>query len=260
MYGTVNPATGVSYTEMEYDYAKSKDIPVLVFAIDDSVVLPDEKQERDKKKIEKLDSFRKKAMTNRLASIWKTSEDLTGAIAISIMRAKDEISRPGWQRATDYDEASLRREMMNLQKTNENLLKDLTDAETTIASFAEQSDVAFEKCKIKIEYYYYADPETKMSKSMTVGLPELFSIIATEMMDVAITENSVEIAITKSKLFSRTSYINDGQIMKKILNQLRALKLVRSSWSEKRSTLFWELTVKGRKVRDEMILIRNPSE
>jgi hypothetical protein len=87
-YGSVNPDTGVSYTEMEYEYAKNKDIPVLVFAIDDSVVLPCDKQEQDDKKIEYLKNFRKKALTNRLASIWKTSDELTGALAISIMRAK----------------------------------------------------------------------------------------------------------------------------------------------------------------------------
>jgi hypothetical protein len=115
-YGSVNPDTEISYTEMEYEYAKSKDIPVLVFAIDDSVVLPDDKQDKDKKMIESLNNFRKKALSNRLATIWKTSDELTGALAISIMRAKAEISRPGWQRATDYNEGSLRREIMELQK------------------------------------------------------------------------------------------------------------------------------------------------
>jgi hypothetical protein len=97
-YGSVNPNTGISYTEMEYEYAKSKDIPVLVFAINDSINLPDDKQDKDQKMIESLNKFREKAMSNRLATIWKTSDELTGALAISIMRAKVEISRPGWQR------------------------------------------------------------------------------------------------------------------------------------------------------------------
>src|SRR5690554_2397798 len=36
-YGTINASTGISYTEMEYNYAIEKGIPVLVFALDDSV-------------------------------------------------------------------------------------------------------------------------------------------------------------------------------------------------------------------------------
>jgi len=80
---------------MEYEYAKSKNIPVLVFAIDDSINLPDDKQDKDQKMLESLKNFREKAMSNRLATIWKTSDELTGALAISIMRAKAEINRPG---------------------------------------------------------------------------------------------------------------------------------------------------------------------
>lgn len=77
VYGSVNPETGFSYTEMEYEYAKEKDIPVLVFAIDDSAVLPKEEVEQDTDKIEKLRLFREKAITNRLTGIWKTNDELT---------------------------------------------------------------------------------------------------------------------------------------------------------------------------------------
>lgn len=125
-YGSVNPTTGLSYTEMEYEYAKQQQIPVLVFAIDETVELPADKIEDVPDKIESLKRFRQNAMTNRLASLWKTSDELTAALAISIMRAKSEIERPGWQRAKDYDETTLLRDIMNLQKENAQLKKDLT--------------------------------------------------------------------------------------------------------------------------------------
>jgi len=260
-YGSVNHDTGVSYTEMEYDYAKSKNIPVLVFAIDDSVVLPEEKQDQDEKKIENLQNFRTKAMGNRLASIWKTTDELIGAIAVSIMRAKIEISRPGWQRATDFDEVSLRREIMELQKTNQYLTKDLSDAKKIISSFSEQPDVAFDECEIEIEVEWYS---TKARRDCTqkkiVSLPVLFSIIATEMMDVAISEQHVENAIKKSLQLQLLSHMKDNQLVKRIFNQFRVLGLVRSSWDAKKSALYWGLTDKGHKVRDDMILIRNSSK
>lgn len=107
-YGSMNESKKLSYTEMEYDYAISKGIPVLVFALDETVNLSPDKVDTDIHKLTKLDDFRKKDMRNRLASIWRSSDDLVGKLAISIMKAKTEISRPGWQRAT-YDEISLRK-------------------------------------------------------------------------------------------------------------------------------------------------------
>lgn len=90
-YGSVNEKTGISYTEMEYNYAIDKGIPVLVFALDDSVELDDEKVEKDDIKRGKLAEFKSRAMGNRLASIWRDQSDLMGKVAISIMQAKNEI-------------------------------------------------------------------------------------------------------------------------------------------------------------------------
>lgn len=254
-YGSIHPETGVSYTEMEYDYAIEHNIPVLVFAIDESVELDQSKIETDTDKILKLKSFRTKAMTNRLASIWKTTDDLTGKLAVSIMKAKVEIKRPGWQRAVDFDEASLRREIMELKDRNEKLLEDLKKAESKIASLTLQTDIAFNDTEIEIKYHYEGRYGT-ISNSIQTTLVELFKIIATEMMEVSITEGLVESAI-KKKYLSTTSgrHFDDNQFVKKLLNQYRALNLIFAKWSN--NSLYWGLTEKGRKVRDDMILLRD---
>lgn len=254
-YGSVNPTTGFSYTEMEYEYAKEKGIPVLVFAIDDSVALLENKVEQDFGKIEKLRLFREKAMTNRLASIWKTSDELVGQLAIAIMRAKSEISRLGWQRAVDYDEASLRREIMDLQTQKNDLGTKLHDANNVIASLTIQNNVAFDDCKIPIDYYYY-DGNFRSNKSKSITLPEIFSVIAIEMMDVTITESGISDAI-KNQMFTSKIYFTDHQLIKRIMNQFKALGLVYSFWSKEKSNLFWGLTTKGEKARNDMNLIRN---
>ena len=53
-YGSVNDSTGLSYTEMEYNYAIDKGIPVLVFVLDDSVKIEEDKIEKDDIKKGKL--------------------------------------------------------------------------------------------------------------------------------------------------------------------------------------------------------------
>ena len=122
-YGSVNEKTGISYTEMEYNYAIDKGIPVLVFALDDSVELDDEKVEKDDIKRGKLAEFKSRAMGNRLASIWRDQSDLMGKVAISIMQAKNEIKRPGWHRGNDEEKERLQKEIEYLRKENEELKK-----------------------------------------------------------------------------------------------------------------------------------------
>lgn len=61
-YGSIDEDTGISYTEKEYNYAKSKGLPVLVLIKDTSVIVESEKDTGDDKyeKMKKLDSFRTK--------------------------------------------------------------------------------------------------------------------------------------------------------------------------------------------------------
>ena len=96
-YGSVNTKTDLSYTEMEYDYAVSKNIPVLVFAIDEDTPIKTELVE-EKVSSAKLTLFRRKAMRNRLAVVWKDINMLGEKVAISIMKAIDKYNRPGWIR------------------------------------------------------------------------------------------------------------------------------------------------------------------
>ena len=120
-YGSVNDRTGISYTEMEYNYAIDKGIPVLVFAMDDSVEVDADKTEIDDIKRGKLAEFKNKAMTNRLASVWRDQSDLMGKVAVAIMQAKSEIKRPGWHRGNDEEKERLLREIELLKKENEEL-------------------------------------------------------------------------------------------------------------------------------------------
>ncbi len=256
-YGSIHPDTGKSYTEMEYDYAIKQGIPVLVFAIDENIELASDKVETDKSKIEKLKMFRTKAMTNRLASIWATPEDLTGKLAISIMKARTEIKRPGWQRAVDFDEASLRREIMELKSENKQLADDLKAAREEISFLTEETDIAFEDCEVKLEYHYQSQSGLRAG-SINVSLQDLFITIATEMMEESIAEPLVEKVIKVKFLYGKIeSRLDDKQFVKKMLNQYRALNLMYYYWNNDNRELYWGLTNKGRKVRDDTILIRN---
>ena len=137
-YGSVNEKTGLSYTEMEYDYAVSKHIPVLVFCIDGSIELPLEKIDSDEAKAKKLIEFKNKVMKNRLASIWKDLSELAGQAAIAIMKAKEEIERPGWVRADTvgaFDNSELLSQLNELRIENKQLSEKLSVAEDKLKEY-----------------------------------------------------------------------------------------------------------------------------
>ena len=121
-YGSVSNKTGISYTEMEYNYAIEKGIPVLVFALSDDAPNNNAEKEEDDIKRGKLAEFKSQAMTNRLASVWKDQSDLIGKVAISIMKAKSEIARPGWHRGADKEKQDLLDEINKLKEEKAQLI------------------------------------------------------------------------------------------------------------------------------------------
>lgn len=261
-YGSISPDTGISYTEMEYDYAISKGIPVLVFAINESVDLPADKVDTDPDRVKKLCAFRKKALNNRMATIWSTADELTGHLAVSIMKAKADIKRPGWQRAVDYDEISLMRQIMELQSENGQLKKELSEMRQTIDSLTLTNDLSFEDCTIHFDYYYdqYGTSGyggSKVKKSCDISLVDLFKVISLQMLDVSIPEKTIE-HIVKNNLIKEDHliYFSDSQVIKRVLNQLSALGLVFSKWDKESKNLFWGITKKGKAKRDELLLIK----
>ena len=93
-YGSINEETQISYTEMEYNYALSKGIPILVFTLNDNVPVSSDKEENDPIKIAKLKSFRERAMKNRMATIWSNQTELALNIPIALTKLINDFPSP----------------------------------------------------------------------------------------------------------------------------------------------------------------------
>lgn len=107
-YGTViedknDSAYGISYTEKEFEYARSKDIPILVFVLDDKVPESERERELDPRKAAKLYEFREKATHGRMVKFWRNADDLTTKVSQSLAKAISRGNRPGWVRTTEFD-------------------------------------------------------------------------------------------------------------------------------------------------------------
>lgn len=102
-YGSISDLTGKSYTEMEYDYAKSKNIPILVFPVYADVNKLSDGHETE------LNAFKKKAYGKKLGAYWRNPDDLGKKVAISLEKAMKINNRPGWIRLDEDEKRKLDR-------------------------------------------------------------------------------------------------------------------------------------------------------
>lgn len=103
-YGTVIDSgeyEGISYTEKEFRYALSQNIPVLAF-----VVAGDAggyASETDPEKAMKLAAFKQTVKDGRVVNFWHNADELATKVSISLSRAISRNNRPGWVRTTEFD-------------------------------------------------------------------------------------------------------------------------------------------------------------
>lgn len=253
-YGSINISTGVSYTEMEYEYAKSKGIPVLVFAMDEASIKADDSSDN----LDKLMAFRTKAMTNRLGSIWKDTTDLVRSVALSIMKAKNEIPRSGWIPATDYDETSLLKQIVRLNSELDELKKINEELKGKVEIASQIPDLAFEdgiihiKCRKMKESSGYYD-----NAVVNTNFKAVFLYISRDLLDVSATEEIIKNSINDFiHTIKAGYYLYETQVVRTILIQLKGLGLVYSKWNKENSKLYWALTTKGARMRDELTYVK----
>lgn len=90
---------GVSYTEMEYDYALANGLPIICLIIAESASWPNDKYEKDNLKKKKLFKFKEK-IREKTVKFWKSKDDISGKFSISLLNQIQAFPRPGLERDT----------------------------------------------------------------------------------------------------------------------------------------------------------------
>lgn len=98
-YGSINDETGISYTEMEFDYAVSKGVPIAVLLHKDISQLKGSQLENTDERRRLLEAFRDKVRNGRVAAFWDDVKDLKLKIKEAIDNLIKNSPRTGWVRA-----------------------------------------------------------------------------------------------------------------------------------------------------------------
>ncbi len=195
----------------------------------------------------------KKAMKNRLASIWKNQGDLAGEVAIAIMKAKSDIVRSGWMRGSDFNPEEDLKKINKLQEENKRLSDENANLQQSIKELTTVNDnLEFDDEKLHIGYKSYLGGN---SLYKDISLKDIFASVSIHLIDVSVTASGMEDYIAQAVGASSSSYMTDQTMAKRIYNQFIALNLMQTKWVDGKG-LYIGLTKKGAKLRDELNLFK----
>lgn len=115
-YGSVHPETGLSYTEMEFDYAVEKKIAIIALIHSDlGSIAASNTEGTDAGKLA-LGNFHKKLKEGRIIRTWRNPVELGAAVITGLQWAKTHRPATGWVRADRVSSDEARIEIADLQK------------------------------------------------------------------------------------------------------------------------------------------------
>ena len=120
-YGSIDEESGKSFTQKEYEYAQSINVPILSFVHKDITSLAQAKCESETNKREKLQQF-KSIVQQKLCRMWSNSDELASQVVLSLNAAITSLPRTGWMRANHLSDEESAKEILRLKDERDSLL------------------------------------------------------------------------------------------------------------------------------------------
>ncbi|WP_161622845.1 DUF4062 domain-containing protein [Enterobacter roggenkampii] len=130
-YGSISEEEGISYTEMEFDYARSRGIPTLCFLPGEKYTTTKDKRDTELLKIELLEKFKQKVLLDQLCDFWETEEELVRKISAALYKIFVEEPGVGWVRGDTSDPEALSK-LVKVMEENAKLTAKINDLESNV--------------------------------------------------------------------------------------------------------------------------------
>lgn len=256
-YGSIEPKSNKSYTELEYDYAKTKEKPTFAVVIDEKFLeqkVHDNSTEFiEREHTKELNLFRDKVLSN-ISSFFTSTNDIKLAIHETLADFKERYEFTGWIPGNSDKKVSklveenskLKDRIMQLEQSNSNL-----NTTYNIPNLSEMTDYYSFNCM-----YYEEDHTELKNEVMNFTWNDLFSAIAPWVLDDPednIAKTSL-IKLCKNFLIKKYNVqikIEDIFIVNENVKQIKIQFMAYGLIDE--SGYSWDLTDKGRQL---MILLK----
>lgn len=276
-YGSLNEK-GISYTQMEFEYALETGKPIVSFLPKDPDGIIAKKIDKDEDGKKKLEVFKKMAQ-RKMVRYWTTPQDLGSIVSRSIIKLIKDFPAIGWVKANKLLDENSTQELLRLKNENEELKLQLLEATNKAPEGTEDLSQGEETYIIKYTYRKCESPdfthpyEPMYNNQFETKWNEIFCSVSPLMMDEAsdselrkgmnafTQENQSELLRKKEGYIG--GYLNDFIIsdfdFQTIKVQLRALGLITKSSrnrSIKDTQTYWTLTQYGDKVMTRLRAIK----
>ena len=126
-YGSIGPG-GMSYTQMEYEYALAQNKPVIAFLHKDPGLLAANRTEKSQEGRDKLEAFRALAQ-RKMCKFWITPADLGSVVSRSLVKLIKTNPAVGWVKADLLPDKSTTEEILRLRQQIEDLQDQLEESQ-----------------------------------------------------------------------------------------------------------------------------------
>jgi hypothetical protein len=280
-YGSIG-TSGISYTQMEYEYAILQGKPVIAFLHKDPEALLSGKCEKSPEGKEKLEIFRG-LVQRKMCKFWVTPADLGSVVSRSLVKLIKTNPAVGWVKADRLPEESTAEEILRLRKRIEELETQLQQSLVTSPSGTEHLSQGDDL--VNLRYSFGAFKTSRFSADVTYSATfettwnELFSAISPLLVDEA-----SEVVLRKAldgfvesknlpsleeneelKEYRLASFSLNDEDFQTVKVQFIALKLMTKSTKKKARSVsdkaaYWMLTPYGESVMLALRAIRRKSE
>lgn len=253
-YGSIEESTGKSYTQKEYEYALSINIPTIAFLYKDDSSLPRAKTEIDPMICSKLELF-KNDVKKHLCKFWESSDQLASQVVLSLNSLIHTKPRTGWVKGDMTVSSEASAEILKLRNEIDDLNKKLQEVE--IRQPVGTEDLSQGDDEIILSFFTNLGD----SEEERISWNDLLSLLGPHML-VESSEEDLKNALDEHFRFyigyNRTWLIVEEDF-RRVIVQMLALGLIQESTrthSTSDKNIYWTLTPWGRNLLLRLKAIR----
>jgi len=263
-YGSIDEASGISYTQKEYEYAVKKNVPVISFVYKDINQLPSGKVEHNPEVLKKLEEF-KNEIGKKLWQTWDNKDSLASAVVLSLNKLIKSKPRTGWVRYVSLT-AEANKQILELKEENEALKAKLKQVEDEDPKGIEEFQQGDDVVSISVSYYFggrhYLKVGLSWNRIVSILAPILVDESSEERMKSVFIDSIREDILKNNKNYEPNYHRIEEESFQQIKVQLIALRIIELSDRKrtvKDTETYWHLTPYGFRVMMNLKALKKKS-
>lgn len=253
---------GISYTEMEFNYAVKVGLPILVFPHKEPELLPLERRDLDSESLELLDKFKSRALDGRLAKFWVDGDALANQVMRSLLKITKENPRTGWLRTSAEQLETIERNAVAAKNHARELESEVARLKAALSKPIENLSCGDDKIELEFRYSWVANYKTQYSDhSATATWNQILSAVGPDLLNWAF-ENKVSESIAEflGSITNRKGIRLSTEALRTVRIQFLALSIIEMERLKAAENIYrdcWRLTEAGRYQMFQLRPVRN---